>query len=83
MGNEKTKKTKEKKQQEKLDKLLKKEQFKYKKTDDLLLDLNNRLTIALQTGIDPLGQLSITQIVQDIETVNKLRSKNIQEVDEE
>lgn len=73
------KKTKEVKQQEKIDKLLKKERFKYKKTDELEMDLNNRLTIALQTGVDPLGQLSITQIVQDIETVNRLRGKNIEE----
>lgn len=73
------KKTKEQKQQEKIDKLLKKEQFKYKKVDDLEMDLNNRLTIALQTGVDPLGQLSITQIVQDIETVRRLKGKNIEE----
>lgn len=76
------KKTKEQKQQEKIDKLLKKEQFKYKKTDELEMDLNNRLTIALQTGVDPLGQLSITQIVQDIETVSRLRGKNIAESEE-
>ncbi len=43
------------------------------------MDLNERLTIALQTGVDPLGQLSITQIVQDIETVNRLKDKNIEE----
>lgn len=73
------KKTKEDKQQEKIDKLLKKEKFKYKKTDELILDLNDRLTIALQTGTDPMGQLSITQIVQDIETVNKLSNINIEE----
>ena len=76
------KKMKEQKQQEKIDKLLKKEQFKYKKTDELEMDLNDRLTIALQTGEDPLGQLSITQIVQDIETVNRLRGRDITEVDE-
>ena len=76
------KKMKEQKQQEKIDKLLKKEQFKYKKTDELEMDLNDRLTIALQTGVDPLGQLSITQIVQDIETVNRLRGRDITEVDE-
>lgn len=76
------KKTKGQKQQEKIDKLLKKEQFKYKKIDDLKMDLNDRLTIALQTGTDPLGQLSITQIVQDIETVNRLSGKNIEESEE-
>ena len=76
------KKTKEDKQQEKIDKLLKKEKFKYKKVNDLEMDLNNRLIIALQTGTDPLSQLSITQIVQDIETVNRLRGKDITEVDE-
>ena len=76
------KKTKEEKQKEKIDKLLKKEQFKYKKTEDLKMDLNNRLVIALQTGADPLGQLSITQIVQDIETVNRLGNKNIEEQEE-
>ncbi len=73
------KKTKEDKQQEKIDKLKEKKQFKYLKVKDLEMDLNDRLTIALQTGTDPLGQLSITQIVQDIETVNKFKNKNIEE----
>lgn len=72
------KKTKEQKQKEKIDKLMKKEQFKYKKTDELILDLNDRLRISLQTGADPLGVLSITQIYQDIETVNKLKNLNIE-----
>lgn len=76
------KKTKEQKQQEKIDKMKSKQQFKYKKVDDLQLDLNERLRIALQNGYDPLGQLSITQIVQDIETVNKLRGVDIQELEE-
>ncbi len=73
------KKTKEDKQQAKIDKLKEKKQFKYSKVKDLEMDLNERLTIALQTGVDPLGQLSITQIVQDIETVNRLKDKNIEE----
>lgn len=76
------KKTKEHKQAEKIAKLQEKKQFKYLKVGELELDLNDRLTIALQTGQDPLGQLSITQIHQDIETVNKLLGKNIQEFDE-
>lgn len=76
------KKTKEQKQAKKIEKLQEKKQFKYKKVQELQMDLNDRLTIALQTGADPLGQLSITQIVQDIETVNRLRDKDITEVDE-
>lgn len=35
-----------------------------------LMDLNERLALALETGQDPLGYLSITQIVEDIKTVN-------------
>lgn len=46
------------------------------------MDLNLRLKIALQNGVDPLGQLSITEIYQDIETVNKLSGLNIEEIDE-
>ena len=72
-------KTKEQKQQDKIDKIALKQPFKYKKNDDLKMDLNNRLRIALQNGADPLGVLSITQIYQDIETVNKLRGINIEE----
>lgn len=73
-------KTKEQKQQEKIDKLVSKQQFKYKKVDELNLDLNERLKIALQNGADPLGQLSITQIYEDIQTVNKLRGLDIEEI---
>lgn len=76
------KKTKEQKQAEKIAKLQEKKAFKYLKTSDLQLDLNERLKIALQTGQDPLGQLSITQIVQDIETINKLIGLDIAETDE-
>lgn len=46
------------------------------------MDLNDRLIIALQTGTDSLGVLSITQIVQDIETVNRLNGLNIEESEE-
>ncbi len=70
---------KEQKQQEKIDKMTEKKAFKYKKMEELSLDLNERLTIALQNGQDPLGQLSITQIVEDIETVNRLKGKDIAE----
>lgn len=77
-----TKKTKEQKQQEKIDKMMLKQQFKYKKISDLQMDLNERLKIALQNGVDPLGQLSITQIYEDIQTVNKLKGLDIQELDE-
>lgn len=73
-------KTKEQKQLDKITKLKQVKQFKYKKIHELQLDLNDRLTVALQTGADPLGLLSITQIVQDIETVNMLQGKNIEEV---
>lgn len=45
----------------------------YEKVVDLQTDLNARLKIALTTGIDPLGLLSITQIYEDIQTVNKLK----------
>ena len=72
-------KEKKQKQQEKIGKMLEKKAFKYKKVDDLQLDLNERLKIALQNGNDPLGLLSITQIVQDIETVNKLKGLDIDE----
>lgn len=76
------KKTKEQKQAEKISKLQEKKQFKYLKVQDLQMDLNDRLTISLQTGQDPLGLLSITQIYQDIETVNRLIGKNIEEIDD-
>lgn len=76
------KKTKEQKQQEKIDKLKEVKQLKYKKVDDLKMGLNERLKIALQNGVDPLGQLSITQIYQDIETVNKLNGFDIEESEE-
>lgn len=76
------KKTKEQKQSEKITKLQEKKAFKYNKVEELGLDLNERLKIALQTGSDPLGVLSITQIYQDIETVNKLKNMNIKELDE-
>lgn len=76
------KKTKEQKQAEKIAKLQEKKAFKYLKTIDLQLDLNDRLKIALQTGQDPLNQLSITQIYEDIQTVNKLLSLDIEEFDE-
>lgn len=46
----------------------------YEKVTDLQYDLNTRLKIALTTGQDPLGLLSITQIYEDIQTVNKLRN---------
>ena len=76
------KKTKEQKQAEKIAKLQEKKAFKYLKVSELVTDLNGRLKIALQTGADPLGQLSITQILQDIETVDKLRGLNIEESEE-
>lgn len=75
-------KMKEQKQKEKIDKLILKKQFKYKNVDELQIDLNERLKIALQNGRDPLGELSITQIHQDIEIVNKLSSLNIEESEE-
>lgn len=76
------KKAKEKKQQEKIDKMMSKKQFKYSKIEELQMDLNERLRISLQNGVDPLGQLSITQIFEDIQTVNKLKGINIEELDE-
>lgn len=76
------KKTKEQKQQEKIDKMLEKKQFKYAKVEEFQMDLNERLRIALQNGYDPLGQLSITQIYEDIQTVNKLKGLNLTEPDE-
>jgi hypothetical protein len=72
-------KTKEQKRLEDIAKLEDKKAFKYKKASDLMIDLNTRLKIALQDGRDPLGELSITQIVQDIETVDRLKGLNIEE----
>lgn len=76
------KKTKEQKQQEKIAKLQEKKALKYNKIEDLQMDLNERLKIALQNGVDPLNQLSISQIYEDIQTVNKLKGLNIEELDE-
>ena len=72
-------KTKEEKRIEDMARLKDKKEFKYKKIVDLQMDLNTRLKIALQDGQDPLGLLSITQIVEDIETVNRLKGLNIEE----
>lgn len=73
----------EQKQQEKIDKMLEKKAFKYKKVGELQLDLNERLKMALQNGSDPLGILSITQIFEDIQTVEKLKGLDIEEYEEE
>ena len=62
---------------------MKKEKFKYKKVSELEMDLNERLKIALQNGYDPLGQLSITQIYEDIKTVNMLNALDIEELEGE
>lgn len=73
------KQSKEDKQQEKINKLKEKKAFKYTNIKEHQLDLNDRLKIALQTGRDPLELLSITQIVEDIETVNRLLDVDINE----
>lgn len=59
----------------------KKENKLYENAKELNMDLNLRLKIALRTGTDPLGQLSITQIYEDIQTVNKLKDMDLYGVD--
>lgn len=49
----------------------------YKNVNENVNDLNERLKVALTIGYDPLGKLSITQIVEDIKTVNSLKDINL------
>lgn len=45
---------------------------KYKKKSHAVMDLNTRLKLALKDGMDPLGYMTIAELVKDIEIMNKL-----------
>lgn len=58
--------------------MLKPDEKKYSNTAEHIIDLNQRLEMAIEEGADPLGYMTIKEIYEDIKFLSKLKNKKLE-----